>query len=175
MMPVRALRPLWLALLVLFAALAGLCASRAQDQPPMPVHWTAALQPAPRALQPGQKATVSLTADIDSGWHIYAFPQPPGSSIIPTDVTVPEGQTLSLSGDIQPPEAQSQMDPTVGKAIDIYKDSVTFDLPLKVAKKAHPGKQTLEIDARYQACNDRLCLQPRTEKVDVPVEIASHR
>ena len=67
------------------------------------------------------------------------------------------------------------MDPTVGKPVDIYRDSVTFDLPLKVAKKASAGKQSLQIDVRYQACNDRLCLQPRTEKVDLSVEIAAHR
>jgi DsbC/DsbD-like thiol-disulfide interchange protein len=174
-MPMRALEPLPLAAFLVLAALAGFSTSRAQDQPPIPVHWTAALQPATHALQPGQKTTVSLTADIDSGWHIYAFPQPPGSSIIPTEITVPDGQALSLSGDIQPPPAQSQMDPTVGKAIDIYKDSVTFNFPLKVAKKARSGKQSLEIDARYQACNDRLCLQPRTEKVEIPIEIVSHR
>ncbi|MFZ0641460.1 MAG: protein-disulfide reductase DsbD domain-containing protein [Candidatus Acidiferrales bacterium] len=145
----------------------------AQDQAPMPIHWTAALQSPQHPLQPGQKTSLALTADIDSGWHVYAFPQPPGSPVVPTEVTVPDGQALALSGDIKPPKAESQMDPTVGKQTDFYENSVTFDLPLKVAKKARAGKQSLEVDVRYQACNNRLCLPPRTDKVEAPVEIAS--
>ena len=143
-----------------------------QDQPPMPIHWTAAAQSA-HPVQPGQKATVLLTANIDSGWHVYAFPQPPGSPVIPTEITVPEGQPLAFSGDIKPPKAESQMDPTVGRETDFYENAVTFDLPMKVAKKARAGKQELEIAVRYQACNNRLCLPPRTEKVETPIEVAS--
>lgn len=139
----------------------------------MPIHWNAALPAGTHSLQPGQKVSVALSADIDSGWHVYAFPQPFGSPVIATEVTVPEGQVLALSDEIKSPKAQSQMDPTVGKATAIYENSVTFDLPLKVARKAK-GKQDLEVDVRYQACNNRMCLPPRTDKVIVPIEIASH-
>ena len=166
-------RPLRFLFGLLLLGTFALVAARAQDQAPMPIHWTAALQPPQHPLQPGQKISLALTADIDSGWHVYAFPQPPGSPVIPTDVTVPDGQALALSGDIKPPKAISQVDPTVGKETDLYENSVTFDLPLKVSKKARAGKQTLEVDVRYQACNNRLCLPPRTDKVEAPVEIAS--
>jgi hypothetical protein len=160
-------------LLFAFFLVAGIAAlAHSQDQAPAPIHWTAALKSAPRPLQPGQKATLDLTAGIDSGWHIYAFPQPPGSSVIPTEITVPDGQSLSLVAGVQPPQAESQMDPTIGKEIDIYENTVTFGLSLKVAKKARTGKQDLEVDVRYQACNNRLCLSPRTEKVEAQVEIA---
>lgn len=149
-------------------------ATGAQESAPVPVHWTAAVKVDQLRLEPGEKVSLALTGDIDPGWHLYAFPQPPGSPVIPTEVTVPDGQALSLSGDIKPPKAASQMDPTVGAQTDFYRDSVTFDLPLKVGKKPRAGKQSLELEVRYQACNDRLCLPPRTDKVQVPVEIASH-
>jgi DsbC/DsbD-like thiol-disulfide interchange protein len=141
----------------------------------VPIHWTAALPSASHALQPGQKVTVALTGDIDAGWHVYAFPQPPDSPIIATQVTVPDGQPLSLSGEIQPPKAESLMDPTTGKQTSVYTNSVTIDLPLRVARKAPAGKQDLEMDVRYQACNSRLCLPPRTDRIALPVEISSHR
>ncbi len=160
-------------LLILAAALTP--ASRAQEAPPAPIHWTAALPSTSHALQPGQKVTVALTGDIDDGWHVYAFPQPLDSPIIATEVTVPDGQPLALSGEIAPPKAESLMDPTTGKPTAVYTDSVTFELPLKVAHKVHSGKQDLEMDVRYQACNSRLCLPPRTDKVTLPVEISSHR
>lgn len=163
--------------LALWGLLAALgVGSPAQDPPPppLPIHWNAALPAGTHSLQPGQKVALALSADIDSGWHVYAFPQPPGSPVIPTEVTVPDGQALVLSGEIKPPKAESQMDPTVGKETTLYENSVTFELPLKVARKAS-GKQSLEVDVRYQACNNRMCLPPRTDKVTVPVEISSHR
>lgn len=126
-------------------------------------------------MQPGQKVTVALTGDIDAGWHVYAFPQPPDSPIIATQVTVPDGQPLALSGEILPPKSESLMDPTTGKATAVYTNSVTINLPLRVARKAHSGTQDFEMDVRYQACNSRLCLPPRTDKVTLSVEIASHR
>ncbi|MGB6485175.1 MAG: protein-disulfide reductase DsbD N-terminal domain-containing protein [Candidatus Acidiferrales bacterium] len=163
-----------LVLLLIFVGFAGLLVAQAQDQAPMPIHWTATFPSPQHLLQSGQKISLALTADIDSGWHVYAFPQPPGSPVIPTEVTVPDGQALTLSGEIKPPKAISQVDPTVGKETDLYENSVTFDLPLKVvSKKARAGKQSLEFDIRYQACNNRLCLPPRTDKVEVPVEIVS--
>lgn len=160
---------------VLFLGLAGLVGfalAQAQDSAPVPIHWNAALPAGTHSVQAGQKVSLALSADIDSGWHVYAFPQPPDSPVIATEVTVPDGQALALSGEIKPPKAQSQMDPTVGKETAIYENSVTFDLLLKVARKAK-GKQDLEVDVRYQACNNRMCLPPRTDKVTVPVEISS--
>ena len=156
------------------AGLTGLLVARAQESAPVPIHWNAALPAGTHSLQPGQKVSVALSADIDSGWHVYAFPQPLDSPVIATEVTVPDGQALALTGEIKPPKAQSQMDPTVGKETAIYENSVTFDLPLKVARKAK-GKQDVEVDVRYQACSSRMCLPPRTDKVTVAVEIASRR
>jgi len=161
-------------LLLGLAGLAGFTPVQAQESAPVPIHLSAALPAGTHSLQPGQKLNLAVTADIDSGWHVYAFPQPPGSPVIATEVTVPDGQALALSGEIKPPPAKSQMDPTVGKETTIYENSVAFDLPLKVARKAQ-GKQNLEVDVRYQACNNRMCLPPRTDKLTLPVDISPHR
>lgn len=157
--------------LVVFTALAGFTLVQAQESAPVPIHWSAALPAGTRSLQPGQRVALAFSGEIDSGWHVYAFPQPPDSPVIATEVTVPDGQALALTGEIKPPKPQSQMDPTVGKETTIYENSVTFDLPLRVARKAN-GKQNLEVDVRYQACNNRMCLPPRTDKVTVPVDIS---
>jgi DsbC/DsbD-like thiol-disulfide interchange protein len=170
--PLR-LRAVPLILLLAAVALLGSSAAQAQESAPQPVHWTATFKAAPPTLRPGQKVTLNLTASIDSGWHVYALTQPPDSPVIATQITVPDGQPLALSGDIEAPQAESKMDPTIGKRTAFYEDSASFALPLKVNKKAHPGKHSFEVDVRFQACNDRLCLPPRTQKVETPVEIAS--
>jgi DsbC/DsbD-like thiol-disulfide interchange protein len=146
---------------------------RAQEAAPQPVQWSAKFASSPSALHPGAKVTLNLTASIDSGWHVYAVSQPPDSPVIATDISVPAGQPLALSGDIAAPQAISRMDPTIGKQTDFYEHSAAFTLPLKVDKKARAGKHSFEVDVRFQACSDRLCLPPRTEKIETPVSIAS--
>jgi DsbC/DsbD-like thiol-disulfide interchange protein len=148
-------------------------AAHAQHSPPLPVHWTPKIKGAGHALRPGEKVTLNLTANIDPGWHVYAIDQPPDSPVVATQITVPDHQPLSLIGDIDAPAPESKMDPTIGKQADFYEGSAAFALPLRVDKKAHAGKYSLELDVRYQACNERLCLPPRTQKISTPVEIAS--
>jgi len=36
---------------------------------------------------------------------------------------------------------------------------------------APPGLQKLLVEARYQSCNDRLCLPPKTVKLEASVEV----
>jgi hypothetical protein len=40
-----------------------------------------------------------------------------------------------------------------------------------VAANAKPGPATLMVNARYQACDNKLCLPPRTVKLELPVEV----
>lgn len=145
----------------------------AQESAPQPVQWSAKFASSAAALRPGAKVTLNLTANIESGWHVYAVSQPPDSPVIATDISVPAGQPLALSGDVAAPQPISRMDPTIGKQTDFYEKSASFTLPLKVEKKAHAGKHSFEVDVRFQACSDRLCLPPRTEKIETPVSIVS--
>lgn len=158
-------------------ALSGLGAwalrARAQESAPQPVQWSAKFASSAAALRPGAKVTLNLTANIESGWHVYAVSQPPDSPVIATGISVPSGQPLALSGDIAAPQPVSRMDPTIGRQTDFYEKSASFTLPLKVEKKAHAGKHRFEVDVRFQACSDRLCLPPRTEKIETPVSIVS--
>lgn len=149
--------------------------ARAQESAPKPVQWSAKFASSASALHPGAKVTLNLTANIDSGWHVYAVSQPPDSPVIATEISVPARQPIALSGDISAPQPISRMDPTIGKQTDFYENSASFTLPLKVDKKARPGKHSFEVDVRFQACSSRLCLPPRTEKIETPVSIASGR
>lgn len=163
-------------LLLLFAALAPLvfAPARAQESAPEPVHWSAKFKSA-APLRSGEKTSVSITAAIDPGWHVYAVDQPPESPISATRITVPDGQPLALAGNISWPEPVFRIDPTIGKPTDLYENFAAFVLPLSVSKKARPGKHSFEVEVRFQACDDRLCLPPRTEKIETSVRIASRR
>ena len=82
------------------------------------------------------------------------------------------GQPFALAGTIEGPPAHTAFDQSFGIETEFYQDSVTFDVPLKVAADASAGKKKARIDAYFQTCNDQLCLPPKTVPVEVPVEIA---
>jgi len=52
-----------------------------------------------------------------------------------------------------------------------YEDEVTIMLPVKVLDSAPPGNAVLTGKLRFQPCDDRKCLFPRTTPVVIPVEI----
>lgn len=151
---------------------------KAYAQTATPVHWSAEVSGAHSNYRPGEKLSVEITAEIDAGWHLYSSPQPLRSPVKGVEITVPGGQPLVMAGAIDTPKPESKTDPVVGAETRFYVDSASFKVPLKVKKRAPSGTQKLELDVRYQMCNDRICLPPRTDKIEVPLEIggsATHR
>ena len=63
-------------------------------------------------------------------------------------------------------------DASFGMEVELYEGEAVFTLPVKVAAGAAPGAQKLVVSASYQSCNNKVCLPPKTVKVEVPVTIA---
>ena len=55
--------------------------------------------------------------------------------------------------------------------VELYEGEAVFTLPVRVAPGAAPGAQKLVVSASYQSCNNKICLPPKTVKVDMPVMI----
>ena len=136
-----------------------------------PITWSVKAN-ANRAIKPGDKVSVQLTAQIAPGWHLYSITQGAGGPI-PTRLTLPEGQPFKLAGSISGPRPRVEMDPNFNINTETYEGSATFSVPVTVAADAPAGAQTVQINARFQACNDSTCLPPRTVKLTAPVEIAA--
>jgi Disulphide bond corrector protein DsbC len=150
--------------LTLAAALAfGLFAA-----PPDPVSWK--LQGAPvKPVKAGARFQVKLVAAIESGWHLYSLkPMPEGP--IPTRIWIAEGQSFALAGAIKAAEPASVQDPALNMEVEMYEGEAEFTLPVQAATSAS-GVQKLVVSASYQTCNNRLCLPPRTVRVELPLTI----
>ena len=156
--------PLLVALVVGSLA-GGVVSASAQTDP---IKWSGATKAT--TVRPGATFEVQVTAQIAEGWHLYSLTQPPPP--IATRISVPSGQPFALAGTIEGPPAHTAFDQSFGIETEFYQDSVTFDVPLKVAADASAGKKKARIDAYFQTCNDQLCLPPKTVPVEVPVEIA---
>jgi thiol:disulfide interchange protein len=136
-----------------------------------PVTWSLKAN-APVSLKPGGKFSAQVTAQIQDGWHLYSLTQGAGGPI-PTRITVPDGQPFKLAGNVRGPRPHVAMDPNFEIDTETHEGSATFNVPVVVAADVPAGVQALNVNVRYQACNDKLCLPPRTVKLSVPVTLVA--
>jgi hypothetical protein len=136
--------------------------------PKAPVSWTGKLVPA-KAVKPGAKVEVQLTGVLDAGWHLYALEEPEGGPIA-TVVALTEGDAAELE---QVTESKPKMapDPAFGQTDGYFTESAGFVLHARVAPDASGGEHPLHVMVKYQSCNDKVCLPPRTDVVVVPLTV----
>ncbi len=151
-------------LLLAVAIAAGLAAAPAD-----PVAWKLQNPPAP-PVKAGARFNVKLHAEVQEGWHLYSL-KPMAEGPIPTKIWIADGQPFSLAGSVQAPEPQVMQDASFGMEVELYEGEAVFTLPVKVGPGAAPGAQRLVVSASYQSCNNKLCLPPKTVKVEAPVTI----
>ncbi|MFN2531240.1 MAG: protein-disulfide reductase DsbD family protein [Pyrinomonadaceae bacterium] len=144
--------------LVLFSHIA-----RAQN----PVTWSITAN-APASLKAADKFTAQVNAQIQTGWHLYSLTQGAGGPI-PTRISLPEGQPFKLAGNATGPRPRVEMDPNFQINTETHEGNISFRVPVLVNAEAPSGTQALNINVRFQACNDKLCLPPRTVKLSAPV------
>ncbi len=156
---------------VMLFVIAGSAA--AQDVPENPVAWSlAAEKPAPQ--KPGSTFKALLSAKIEEGWHLYSTEQRDDGPK-PTRIVVPQNRMFELAGEIESPTPIVAMDENFGFETEYYEGSATFALPLRVVVNASAGQHKLQVQVRYQTCTQKLCLPPKTVKLDLTVEVAQGR
>ncbi len=69
------------------------------------------------------------------------------------------------------PRPERVRDENFNMEVEFYLGEAVFSLPVKVAANAAAGTHALTVNASYQACDNRVCLPPRTVRVMVPVEV----
>jgi len=99
---------------------------------------------------------------IEKGWHIYANPAG-AAGPIPTTVQV---ETASALRDVQIQYPPGKLKTQAGANFQIYEDTVEITVRLQRAlANGQPDSSPLTLSVRYQACNDQICLPPRTVKL----------
>ncbi|MEZ5421653.1 MAG: cytochrome c biogenesis protein CcdA [Pyrinomonadaceae bacterium] len=133
-----------------------------------PVKWRLdAAQAKAERSEKGQKIEVSLNASIEEGWHLYALDQPSGGPVA-TTIKATEASPWKVEGEIRSPKPIVRPDPNFtvdGKPLETrsFTNEVSFKVPLAAAADA--SIESVSLDVRFQACNDSLCLPPRTMRV----------
>lgn len=136
-------------------------ASAVSAQKLTPITWDASV-----TANSTDNATVTISAKIEKGWHLYGFNLPddgPNSTSIV--LNLPEGVTAD--GEITPSrQPVEKFDPIFSLKLAWWDADVTFTQKLKITD----GK-THEIDGYvyFQGCNDQTCISPSKTPFSISV------
>ena len=131
-----------------------------------PAHCTL-VAPPPRSLHPGQNVTLTLHCLIDPTWHIYALEEPEGGPVA-TEIGLTGNPGIQLlSVDQQTPRTLA--DAFYRQQTSFFEHEANFTLSLKLPAQPLPRSTILHASIRYQACNSKVCLAPRTVAVELPL------
>jgi thiol:disulfide interchange protein DsbD len=151
--------------LLLSAALFALVLSDASGAGPDPIAWK--IQSVKNA-KAGVKFTVKVVAKIEPGWHLYSMNRLEEGPAA-THIWISQGQPFQLAGKIEASEPHLFQDPTFNMPVEQYEGEAQFTLPVRAAAE---GMQNLVVNASYQTCNNKICLPPKTVKIEAPVNVA---
>lgn len=142
----------------------------ALDTAPVPVTWTVLASDVPAALRPGDSLALKVGAVINKGWYVYGMAQA-AAGPTPLRITVPAGQVCALHGPVRGPRADRAWDALFETETTTHRGLVEFTVPLRVVPNPSAARTAIEIQVRYQACSDTLCLPPKTITLSTPLEI----
>lgn len=125
-----------------------------------PVSMTMSVSP--NSVPAGGKGTAHISATIGGGWKMYSVTQG-GGGPIPTRITLGEGP-FKITG-VSGPKPKVAMDPNFQINTETYTGGATFTVGFTVDPGTPEGPQTLNVNVRYQVCNDTVCLPPKTVKL----------
>ncbi len=123
-----------------------------------PVQWSKSVR-----MTDDRHGTVTLTATIDDGWHLYGTDLPDGGPI-PTSFEWKSLKGVKLLGNPKPgSKPHEQMDPTFDMKLRWWTGKVTFSQPFEATDPSF----SLDGSIRYMACNDVTCTAPTTEPINL--------
>ncbi|HUR92155.1 MAG TPA: protein-disulfide reductase DsbD domain-containing protein [Gemmatimonadaceae bacterium] len=134
-----------------------------------PVRWTASLD-GPASVAPGGEARVVVSASPERGWYFYSLTQPAGGPT-PARIWLADSASFGSAGRVTGPEPSRSFDKTFSMNVEKHSSAASFIVPVRARPDARTGTATILVSALFQACNDTICLSPRTVTLAVPVKI----
>jgi hypothetical protein len=116
-----------------------------------------------------------VRCELAEGLHIYGEPVPEG--MIPTQVSVTAPAGLVLQDPIYPPTEMLRLE-SMGIELPVWSGCVDIVIPFyavgELASETRPldaKSVEIEVGIRYQACDDAVCLLPKTEKLVMELDL----
>jgi hypothetical protein len=111
---------------------------------------------------------VHLTANIQSGWHLYSQNQPEDAIASPTNFTINNNPLLKLDGKLKEVGKMEKFkDKTLGISAHQYSNKVDF---VQVVKLKSNAKTNISGSVEFQTCDDKKCLPPKTVNFNIALK-----
>jgi hypothetical protein len=116
-----------------------------------------------------------LRFELAEGIHIYGEPVPEG--MIPTTVSVSAPAGLVVEDPIFPATETLRLE-SLGMELPVWSGTVDVVVPFyavgELASETRPldtDRAEIEVEVRYQACDDSVCFPPKTEKLALTIDL----
>ena len=102
---------------------------------------------------------VRISANMQSGWHLYSQTQPGDAIAEPTKITFNKNPLLKLDGNIKEEgKLEKFHDAKLDLSANQYSSKVDF---IQMVKLKANAKTNVSGTVRFQTCNDEKCLPPK--------------
>ncbi len=131
-----------------------------------PVTLSAKAEDSARA---GEVVDITIRAEMDEEWHIYAIydvPEGPISSRISIS-----GDAIQKAGRVEEPTPIVEWDEGFEMETRFHKGNSEFTIPVLLKDNLEPGTVSVIAKVLYQVCNASLCYPPREEEIPVSIQI----
>ncbi len=116
----------------------------------------------------GAAVQVKLPLEMRSGYHCNSN-KPLDDYLIPLKLTWAAGPLESP--EVIYPVPQMEKYSFQPAPLSVYTGNFNLITKFKVSTAAMPGQIIITGKLRYQACNDRMCLTPKTIDVSIPIDL----
>jgi thioredoxin:protein disulfide reductase len=113
-------------------------------------------------------ADAAVAIELREGYHVNSN-TPSDSYFIPLRLTWSPGPVEAVA--VNFPKPQMEKLAFSEQPVSIFTGKFEIVTKFKAAAGAAPGQNAVTGKLRYQACNDRMCLPPRTLDLTLPVEV----
>lgn len=122
-------------------------------------------------LHKNQPSVATIKIMVAKGFHIQANPAA-DKYLIPTTLATGKHPEINFDAPVYPAGKPFQL---LGspKAIQVYDGLFHITLPLQAANDAKLGELIIPSTLRYQACNEKNCLFPKTIKFDIAISVVA--
>ncbi len=126
-------------------------------------------KPDPVPAKAGVTVEIKLPLQLRQGYHVNSD-KPPDPYLIPLRLTWDAGALGSA--EVLYPKPDLHKVEFSAAPLPVYSGKFELTTRLKIAPNAQPGLVNVPGKLRYQACDDRMCLPPRTVDLTLPVSIS---
>ncbi|MBZ5635832.1 MAG: protein-disulfide reductase DsbD N-terminal domain-containing protein [Acidobacteriia bacterium] len=126
-------------------------------------------KPEPVVAKAGTTVEVKLPLQLREGYHVNTN-APPDPYLVPLRLTWESGP-ITVAEIVYPKPEFHKVDFFAGQ-LPIFTGRFELLTRFKVPASIQPGLVNVAGKLRYQACNDRMCLAPKTVDLTLPVSVS---